>query len=451
MIYRHFRLQVIIRVVLIGLVALLLAWASSREDWVFTPILTGLILFLLALELIWYVERTNRSLRTFFQSIRFGDFTQSFPEGQRANSFDDLHTAFNEILQHFRQLRAEKESHYLYLQTVVEHIGVALVCFDESGEVMLMNQAAKDLLQKPYMKNWGAMEKIDPALLNVIKAMHSGEKELIKTVVGESLLQISIYATEFKLQEKHYKLVSLQNIRSELEEQEVEAWQKLIRVLTHEIMNSVTPVISLSEVARGLMLNPDGSIKSIDTCTTEDMQDVYESLKIIEGRSKGLLGFVNAYRSLTRLPNPEFAEVDVEALLDRVVKLMQPQLTGLGIRLVAAPVLPGLKLHADALLIEQVLINLVKNAMEALEGNPFGLIRLEAIQGKGNAVTIKVADNGTGIPEEFRDKIFVPFFTSKKNGSGVGLSLSRQIMRMHKGSITMATATGEGTEISLHF
>ena len=315
---------------------------------------------------------------------------------------------------------------------------------------MLMNQAAKDMLDRPYMSNVQIMERVSQPLLDAVEKIQSGERTLVKTVINDNLKHLSLQATEFKLQHNEYKLVSFQDIRNELDANEVETWQKLIRVLTHEIMNSVTPIISLTKVISMLMTNEKGNRVDLCEIDTEDADDMLDSIKTIESRSKGLLHFVHAYRSLTKIQKPNFREVRITEMLKRVQTLLKPELKKRNIEIIELISDPNLSIQADPELIEQVLINLVKNAMEAVTGqsNPRIEIGSEITH---DHIQIFVRDNGPGINEEYLDKIFIPFFTTKKSGSGIGLSLSRQIMRMHRGRINFHTSAEDGTTFILAF
>jgi nitrogen fixation/metabolism regulation signal transduction histidine kinase len=451
MVFKRFALLVTLRVlVLFGLLCLE-SWVILEAQWIATSITLGIIIVLSTADLIRYVSKTNRDLSNFLESIRHHDFTAGFSSGDRGGSFEALKDSFNGIIHEFRRLEAEKESHYHYLQTVIEHIGVALICFESGGEVMLMNKAAKVLLAKPYMKKIGALEKVDEKLLSLIHKLNSGESELIKLLVQGELRQVAIQATEFKLMDVSYKLLSLQDIRSELDNREVEAWQKLIRVLTHEIMNSVTPVSTLSGVLVSILQDENKQLLRPENLSMEDVEDLQAGLSSIESRSRGMLKFVSAYRSLLKIPKPVFREVAVADMLQRIKTLLQADLAARNIQINLLPSREELLIQADSELVEQVLINLIKNAMEALVGEENALIEISSARRKEHEVVIQIRDNGPGIEDEFVDQIFIPFFTSKKEGSGIGLSLSRQIMHLHKGSITMQTAWGEGTVFTLIF
>ena len=263
--------------------------------------------------------------------------------------------------------------------------------------------------------------------------------------------QLSIYAAEFKLRSNHYTLVSISNIQNELEEKEMEAWQNLIRVLTHEIMNSVTPIVSLSSTANSLLENIDSKLKSKSDLNTDELEDVTGALNTIVKRSKGLLHFVDDYRNLTRIPAPNFQVVKISSLFERIKKLFSDQLNEKNIicRCTVEP--DNLEVIADPDLIEQVLINLILNSIKALTAAEYPEIKLVSKFDNRGSIIMQVIDNGDGIPEDLHEKIFIPFFTTRKEGSGIGLSLSRQIMRAHKGGITVSSIPGKETIFTLKF
>jgi nitrogen fixation/metabolism regulation signal transduction histidine kinase len=464
MIYRRFRIQVALRVLaIVATITLTVVLAMQTKSYVAIGIV-GLVVFFQAASLVRYVEKTNHDLSRLLRSIRYSDFAQSFTGSGRGGSFKELGAAFRSVMEDFRDARAEKEEGYRYLQTVMQHVGIGLLSFKHDGSVNLINNAAKRLLRVPFLRNVQTLDFLSPKLVETLMTLKAGEKTLIKVVDDDELLQLVIYATEFKLREELYKLVSIQDIQSELEEKEIEAWQKLTRVLTHEIMNSVAPIASLASTARGLLEESEevtvdgegapvgsGVASAVEIERAGTLQDVRDAVRTIERRSGGLLNFVQAYRRLTRVPRPDFKIFPAVELFETVSELMEPDLRARGIQFDRLVKPASLDLTADPELIEQVLINLVKNAGQAVEGVEDPRVTMNArIDSRGRAV-IKVSDNGSGIVEEAMDKIFVPFFTTKKDGSGIGLSLSREIMRQHGGTLSVYSSPGEQTTFTLRF
>jgi two-component system nitrogen regulation sensor histidine kinase NtrY len=452
MILRRFRLQCTLRVALIGVTMLLALYLMFRTTSYVAAGIMALVTAGQLYALFLYVEKTNRDLSRFLNSIQYSDFSQSFTSNGRGTSFEELGRAFSDVMDDFRAARAEKEENYRYLQTVMQHVGIGLLSFERDGTVSLVNNAAKRLLRVSRLQNVKGLERFSPVLVDVLLAMRSGEKALVKVVDNDELLQLAVYATEFKMRDALYTLVSIHDIQSELEEKEIEAWQKLTRVLTHEIMNSITPIASLASTINELLVDFDEVPRGDGAASaTETIGDVRSAVRTIEKRSQSLLSFVHAYRSLTRIPKPDFRIFAVRELFEGVSLLMRPQLEerGVGFRSVIEP--ETMDLTADQELVEQVLINLVKNAMEAVEGRPGAEVRLSArIDERGRPI-IQVMDNGPGIVEEAMDKLFIPFFTTKKEGSGIGLSLSRQIMRQHGGTLSVISEPDQFTLFTLRF
>ncbi|MCY4351748.1 MAG: ATP-binding protein, partial [Gemmatimonadetes bacterium] len=390
---------------------------------------------------------TQRDLTRFLQAIRYEDFSQSFTGAGLGSAYNNLKDAFNEVLEAFRKTRAEREENFQYLQTIVQHVGIGLICYTPEGRIELMNTAAQRLLRKPHMRDVRELETVSKAFSETLLKLRSGDKALVKVQDEDELLQIIVYATELRMRGESFILASVQNIQTELEEQEMEAWQKLIRVLTHEIMNSITPISSLASTVRGLL--PDSERAS--SLASETLPDVHTALETIQSRSEGLLHFVEAYRQLTHISRPDFQIFQISELFARVVFLMQGECDKNNIALHTAIDPRTLELTADPDLIEQVLINLMRNAVEALTGRSNARMDLSAkLDGRGRVV-IRVQDNGPGILEDVQERIFIPFFTTKRDGSGIGLALSRQIMRVHRGTISVQSKPEEETVFTLRF
>ncbi|SDK86157.1 Histidine kinase-, DNA gyrase B-, and HSP90-like ATPase [Catalinimonas alkaloidigena] len=453
MAFNRFRWGILIRVGLILLLGFAAVLTTQTHFWLVAGWL-GLFAALLTGELIRYVERTQRDLGNFLLSIRQGDFTGNYRRRARNLHEELIGQAFQDIMQVFQQLRRERESEHLYLQTIVQHVGVALLCFDAAGEIRLMNEAARQLFRRPYLKNIQNLREVAdhaPALTAVLERLPSGQRELVRLVMQGQLMNLSVQATELKLEGEWLKLVSFQDIRSELEAQEVESWQKLIRVLTHEIMNSVIPIATLASVTHQMVEGMVPASPGKTTLDEEETTDLLESLRTIEKRSKGMAHFVEDYRSLTQMPVPVFTDVEVLALFRRVIALHRPRLEAQQVALKLQVTPETLRVTADPELLEQVLINLMLNALDALQAWPSPVLWLVGYVQPNGRVALQVKDNGPGIPPNLLEQVFVPFFTTKKNGSGVGLSLSRQIMRLHRGSLQVQSEPEKGTVVTLHF
>ena len=441
-VFGNFRVQVVLRVLVLAVTLGLSLQALPTLGHPAAPVLLGLFVAWQLWSLVRFVDRTNRDVARFFQAVRHADFSQTFVTGGLGSSFDELKRSFNEVLDSFRATRAEKEEQALYLQMVVQHIGVGLVAFDRQGEVSLINNAAKRLLRVNRLGNVSDLESRGAGLVQTLMTLGPRRKALLRLEEDGEVRQLACFAALFRTGQEEHRLVSLHDIQSELEEQEMEAWQRLIRVLTHEIMNSITPIASLSATAEGLLQQ--------ETLAGEDVNDVRTAVHTIHRRSQGLLHFVDAYRDLTRVPAPEFQINPVSDLFERVTQLMGHQFQEAGVELVHAVDPPSLEVTADPGQVEQVLINLLRNACEAAGGRAGARVELKASMDRGRVV-IEVADNGPGIVEEAMDRIFIPFFTTRQDGSGIGLSLCRQTMRLHRGTISAKSEPEVRTVFSLRF
>jgi nitrogen fixation/metabolism regulation signal transduction histidine kinase len=420
----------------------------------YTDLTAALILLALAVvfqtwTLVRFVDSSNRDVSRFLQSVKYSDFSLTYADVARGGTHDELRNTFNDVLTEFRRTRAEKQESLNYLHTVVQHSGVGLLAFSPDGTVDLSNTAVKRILGVTRLRNIKDLEKTSPRFVEALISLEPGRRRLQKIERDGESMQLSISAAGFKIGEKSIKLVSVQNITSELVEKESDAWQQLVRVLTHEIMNSVTPIASLASTARE-MLDSSGVTRE-DDLDRETMDDLLSAVQTIEIRSEGLLRFVDAYRSLTRIPRPEFQIVSASDLLRRIRQLVVSRSDASDIEVTVSVNPVSLELTADPDLVEQVLINLTTNAVQALLGRTGGAIELGARMNDRGQVAIDVADNGPGIREETLENLFVPFFTTKPEGTGIGLSLSRRIMRLHNGELTVASVPDEKTTFTLRF
>ncbi|MDY6799717.1 MAG: ATP-binding protein [Bacteroidota bacterium] len=447
MAFRNFRFVTIFRILLLTATIFLFFYTITLEYFI-TPFLVGLIILFQIYLLFKYIDKTNRDLAGFLESIRFSEFTRSFKIEGLGSSFDELNKAFNDVIHDFQKVRSEKEEQYQYLQALVKNIDVSIITYQRDGKVDMVNNAFKKLFQIATIKNIKDLKPISPELVNTLLNFKPGKNCLVKVQEEDDILQLSISGTEFKIHHKSILLVTIKNIQSVLEDQETESWQKLIRVLTHEIMNSITPISSITSTL-DLMFKDAEKNKSIPDMET--IEEVHMAIKTINKRSNGLLHFVNTYRNLTKIPKPNFRIAGVKELFDDIKPLMLDEIGEKPIELEMTVNPASLEFYADTKLIEQVLINLIKNAIHAMENQENGKIIVRGILNKRNRVTIQVIDNGQGILKEVLDKIFIPFFTTKPKGSGIGLSLSKQIMRLHRGSIAANSKPDEGTTFILTF
>lgn len=446
--FRDFRLRVLIRVILLGVTMGLFMYMVSEPNMLFAELLTASIIAGQLVELFRYVSQTNEKLTRFLESVKYSDFISGFTSDNKlGKSFKDLNTAFNEVLEAFRKARSEKEEHWQYLNTVVQQVRTGILSYDTEGNVQLINTNARKFMNVTSIKNIHELISINPKLYHAINSVEPGRSELYK---GSNDLYLTLQATEMRIRGVAVKLVTLQNIKPELQQQELEAWQNLTRVLRHEIMNSITPISSLTSTLRDVLTHDMIKKESHFELQEEAATDLQEGLSTIENRSKGLIKFIDAYREYTSLPKPKMATVRLKDLLEHVAHLMRTELKKTNIHFSVSCDSEYLTIQADEELIEQVLINLLKNAIEALAETENPTLELRGRYDE-NAIKIEVIDNGAGIIKEAIDHIFVPFYTTKRTGSGIGLSLSRQIMQMHNGTITVVSEPDVKTIFTLRF
>ncbi len=438
---KNFNINTTLRVLFLFLLLFGLVWWVQRGDFGIALLAGGMTIIALV-QLIRYVQRANREVANFFSAVKYNDFTLHTALAGKGGSFDALQESLRMVNQKFLNIRAEKEANHQFLQTLVRHIEIGMLCVKEDGEVILMNEALRKLLHKSYLVNFDGLKKIDKNLWEKTGRLRPGDAELVKLNIENTLLQLSVKVADIKLQDETFRLFTFQNIQNELESKELDAWQKLIRILTHEIMNSVAPISSLSATIQDMLEN--------ERLTGEEkLENIRRSIGVIYKRSEGLLDFTETYRKLTRIPPPKFQRLNAIDLVEEVVTLLEPKVKETGVRLEKKWSVEHMPFQGDPHLLEQVLINLVKNAMDAAEAVDDGWVSVAVFPQNNGKLCIQVADNGPGIPEELMEQIFVPFFTTKEKGSGIGLSLSRQIIRMHKGQIELKSAVGEGTVVSI--
>lgn len=423
--------------------------AGSNRNFLLIIALLGAIAFQVA-KLIQIVETSNTNIASFLDSIRFDDLSQSFKTESKDPSVQKLHTELNEALAKLRTTRREKDSEYQFFKNIVQHAAIGLLTFKKDGSIQIINSAAKRLLRVTKADRLNDINVVSEELVETFQKLKTGGRELVRIKFGDESLQLSVYVIELTLRDEEVKLVSMSNIQSELEEKEMEAWQNLVRVLTHEIMNSVTPISSLAGIVEEDLKHRVDS-QSEMPLKKEELEDMYLSLQTITKRSAGLIRFVKEFRNLTHIPKPKLAEVPLKVLLEEMAMLHKKELADHAITIKVDVTPSELIIRADKTMIEQVLINLIKNAIQSFDEQTEKRIDLKAYTNEKGSPVISVKDNGAGIDVEALEKIFIPFFSTKKTGSGIGLSLSKQIMRQHEGNITVKSKLGEGTEFLLRF
>jgi two-component system nitrogen regulation sensor histidine kinase NtrY len=409
---------------------------------------TALITAALFYETVRFVEQSERKLTSFLQALKQNDFSVTFYENKRSDDYD-LHRAFNQLNETFKLLRLEKESQHQFLQVVVSTAAVPMICFEEgTEEVYLINDACKNLFGIPFLQKVKALWRVDPTLPSFVRDIEDGEKESLKLVLGSKQVILSVTSRHIVFKNRNLKLIAFHDVSSELAMKEAETWQKLLRVLTHEISNSAIPLSTLSSFIYDMMQQADGDMAIL---TEEDRDDVMTSLKTIEQRSRSLKEFVTSFRRVNQVPEPELQRISVKGLVYEIHSLFKKQAENDNIRIEIADFKEPYTILADKNLTMQVMINLVKNAIESMNNmKEFKTISMHA-EKVGRYLNLSVSDTGCGIAAEEIEQIFIPFYSTKKGGSGIGLSISQQIMQKQKGDICVRSEPGKGTEFILSF
>ena len=395
----------------------------------------SIFVILVLVELFYYLNRVNKDTSNFLQAIIHNDFTLKYSSENKGDSFNKLYDTFSQVNKKFIAASQSEATEYHYLNTLIHQLKIGILSFDEKGRIGLANNAIKQLLGKDELINLGSIKSINELLFETINQLKNGASEVLKVKLQNQVCHLAINVSAFKLRGRSYRLISIQDIRGELDQNEMMAWQKLIRVLTHEIMNSVAPIISLSGTLNQMVSESQDSKTPLKT---DQLSSLHDGLDAIENRSNGLMNFTEAYRSLTRIPLPNIKAVAGKLYFQRLNSLFIPTLNA-SISFDLQLPNEDFSLDMDPDLMEQVFINLLKNAKEAIIENEVsdGQIILKVQQ--SNPTIITISDNGGGIPADVLDNIYIPFFTTKNTGSGVGLSLVKQIVQLHKGDIDIAS------------
>ena len=450
MISRNLYLNIVIRVLLIVLLSTFTGFLLASGQSMRFVIIAVLVTTVTIVSLVTYLNTINRHIRFFFDSVRNDDSSLYFPTAGQNRTFSELHASLNKVNNQIRQLKLENRSQEQFFQLLLEQIATGIITYDEKGFIIHSNSSARNLLSVNVLTHIDQIGQSDIRLYHVIKGLTPPERRLVTTTGPGGKIQLALKTASFRSNETKMIILSIDDIKNELDEQELASWMKLIRVLTHEIMNTITPIASLSESLSGIF-SRDGHPVSPEEINSSKIATTLQGLNVIKEQGRGLRSFVESYRKLTRIPEPDKKLFRVEDLLERVRVLFESMTSNDRIKLSVSVADPGLELFADQNLISQVLVNLIKNAMEANADNPEGFISVSAGINKNNHTEICISDNGPGIAEENLDEIFVPFFTTRPNGSGIGLSVSRQIMRIHEGNLKVQSVPGKETTFCMSF
>ena len=448
--FKKFSLMLTLRTAMIMLTLILMSYLITIPGYHAATLLLTLILIAQCVSTYQFVARTNAELVRFFSAARYADYSQRFELSDIGAGFGELGKAFTDILKRFQEARANQEKELRHLKAIIEHVPVPLISLHGNQDITLWNNAARRLFGSNKVTRLEDLTNFGQTFSQHLSSLTPGERRLVNFAVDGMEHQLTVSATQIIIAGKAEKLISMQDIQSELDGAQLQAWQDLVRVLTHEIMNSITPVASLAKTAVDLLDDAKSKVQEHPD-VVEELSDVSDAVQTVARRSDGLTKFVGSYRRLTRLPPPNKKRIKPTHLFEQVDKLATQQWQQKGIRL-STEVLPqGLEIDVDIDMIEQLLINLLQNAEQALVDVTEPKVTMHASLNKRGHVVVEVGDNGPGIPDDIASKIFVPFFTTKREGSGVGLALTRQVMIAHGGKVKLEKSDTGGALFRLTF
>jgi len=438
MIFRTYKWQLLLRVfILFGLLCIA-AYGLTNRNIIYSVISAPFVIYMIY-SIISQYNKVQKEVQEFAEAVQYRDFSRHYAIQSAPANVQILRKGFNDINTTFKTINRERETQYHYLQKILELVGTGILSYDqETGDTGWVNESFKNLLNIPYLKSIHSLAKRDEELYREIIALKSGDSKVITFVQQQQKVKLQLMASVLRSEDKVYKLVALQNVSDAMDESESNAWSKLLNVMTHEIMNSVAPISSLADTLKN-------RIKTLDIAAGNGLEDLELGMETIKRRSEGLLKFTESYRSLNKITRLELQKVSVYDLFENLNTLMLPTLEKKNIELDIILREINLTIEVDVNLLEQVLINLLVNAIEAVKEMPEPMITLSAEVQANQKTVLKVSDNGVGMSPELMEKIFIPFFSTRKTGSGIGLSLCKQIMLMHKGNIQVQSTEGKGT------
>lgn len=406
----------------------------------------ALLLFLITFYLAYRFVASHRFLvkqmLEFSEAVKYRDFTRRFVVKNTQSTEGKLYQAFNQINEIYKNISIDQALQHQYLNKVINMLDTAILFFHaDTGKVIWVNDAFKSLFQVPHLGNIAGLQRRNADLYEKTMQLKVGKQQMETTNSASGKIKVLLQCSEFETQDGQFRIVVYQNINEAIDETETKAWHKLLRVLTHEIMNSIGPISSLAETLHSRLEQWEGD---------QDIEDLKVGIFTIKRRSEGLLQFAKSYRLINKVDQPRVAEILLVQLFENIYQLLEPTLLQKNIDVDIIIKNTRMVLLADINLVEQVLINLLLNAIEAVKDQEDPYISLTGIESNGR-IQIKIQDNGVGMSPEIQEQIFTPFFTTKKTGTGVGLTLSKQIMLMHNGNLLVDSQEGEGSVFTLQF
>jgi signal transduction histidine kinase len=443
MIFKRYEWRILLRVLILFLTLLTISIIIVNGWYWYLLITVPLVIFELN-DLLAFQKKAQNEVEQFVESVHYRDFSRHFDVSQAPSELKPLRKGFNDINSTFKTISRERETQYHYLQKILELVDTGILSYEEeTGDIGWLNESFKKIAGVPYLKTIHSLKKRNETLYEEIMLVKAGENKVVTLTRNKQLIKILLTVSAMRSDDKLYRLLAFQNVSEALDETESKAWQKLLNVMTHEIMNSVAPISSLADTLKNWIQRYDGN--------KTNLEDLELGIDTIKRRSEGLLKFTESYRNLNKITRPDIKSVLVRDLFENLNNLMQPTLAQKNIELDIVLRDMQMAIEMDVSLIEQTLINLLVNAIDAVKEKSEPSITLTAEINANNKPVIKIADNGAGMPPELLDKIFIPFFSTRKAGSGIGLSLCKQIMLLHKGNIQVQSVTGEGSIFTLVF
>jgi two-component system, NtrC family, nitrogen regulation sensor histidine kinase NtrY len=453
MVSNRFRLAIVIRVIILGMSVFFLCYCIieyRHRPIFFLILLLTLLIVIQVIYLTYFILRTNRELTLFLMALKNSDYSIRFSGHRMERSFSELAGIMNNTLESFRELRIEKEIQVHLLKLITAEIKTGLLSINPNGKIVLMNYETQRLLGTGNVHSWGQLRAVCPSFVQEVDSMGNAGNKFTEIRVGHEKRKISLHVSTVPLMEEHVRIITLEDIQNQVERREEAAWMKLIRILMHEMMNSVTPLTSFTETISDILRDHSGNEKKLKEITEQDIHDVRFCLENIRKRKEHLFSFLENYKKLSHLPEPVTSAVCLNDIVKDVLYCMKSELDRSQIEVEVDPGLNNLVINADSVQIEQVLINLITNSIQAMQRSEKKVLLIRGLDKKQHAV-IEILDTGEGIPGDQLDDIFVPFYSTKAGGSGIGLGLSRQIMLAHHGFIRVQSEPGSGSCFSLWF
>ncbi|MBD1392281.1 sensor histidine kinase [Mucilaginibacter glaciei] len=452
MIFNRYEWRLVLRILLLFIAvtatSLIVANALTQKGNFLYAVITVPLVVYSVLDLIRFNKKAQDEVNQFVESIHYRDFSRHFDVRKAPNELKPLRKGFNDINTTFKLISRERETQYHYLQKILELVDTGILSYEqETGETSWINEAFKNLMSIPYLKTVHSLQKREPQLYQEIVALKAGDSKVLSITRNQQQVKMLVTSSIMRSDDKIYKLIAFQNVSEALDETESKAWSKLLNVMTHEIMNSVAPISSLADTLKNRLQSPEIA----SSIQEADLEDISLGIDTIKRRSEGLLKFTESYRSLNKITNLDTNKVLVRNMFENLASLMRPTLEKKNIELEIILRDPALAIELDTNLVDQVMINLLVNAIEAVKDREEPRITLSAEVQSNSKTLVKVTDNGLGMPPELLDKIFIPFFSTRKTGSGIGLSLCKQIMLLHKGNIQVQSTEGKGSSFILTF